>query len=613
MKKTLLKGLTVVTLLICLVTALVGCGGNKGGGTPSGNDKPADVTLKHPFLVDNTAPATDFLKSVLNTFTNPFEGKAGDLLTKASSNMNINGTNVVIDIQAIVNVDNNKNINLKEIYAYADATNKVNIAMYFKNNNADTDALLVHIDTDASAKKQIHFEEKIAIGNINKIGTEVNKIGKPDLSNILADLDQNLGIDLNTVIGSDLQSLFSQQISQLIARMMYDENNQPLFSEKDGKVTFNLDSTNFNNATKDFFNRANAVNNDIEANKYDVTADDKNGKDVLCNNSDMFYNKLAGLINLDYAKWAETFAVKNDNAITPFTLEMSYDKNTNGISNGIVKFNVANGTYLQYPGKDGTAAKTNTPARNITIEATNLSFTVDTISDAATQVINTDTFKNKAEIETKENAINLVNFQLTGKLQGHNTKLQTTLVKDYTYSLDVNVNPFILVTIKDTKSNDFVTILNNAFTDFNFVVKNGEAIQYQLSWEYNKGLVNKEGNIVLNIKDVANAIIKVKSSFTTRNNQPLSSYIDLGKLVGMIASGETPSMIKDANGKFTGLVDIPAGFDTKVLEIMKLSYKDLFANDINIIEDIFGLNSGITNVYVSIDPGSAKFNPERAI
>ncbi len=611
MKKTLLKGLTVVTLLLCLVTALFGCSGdkNKPDNTPS---TPQNVELKHPFLVDNTTEATGFLQSVMDTLTKPFDGKAGDLYVKTASNVDINGVGVMLDTQAIVNVDSKKNVNLREIFVYADAKDKVNIALYFKNNNSENDALIAHVKTYPGTIKVVDFNEKITIGNFNAISAEGNKLGKPDFSNLLTELNTAFGLDISKILGVDLQTLFDQQITQLVARMMYDGNKQPLFSENNGKVSFKLNSTNFNDAAKEFFNRADKVAKD---DSYDPNLDDKNGVDILKNNSDNFYKNLPGIIDTvngmlptkvsnDLGVWANTFAIKNDTNAVPCNLEVTYDKTATGIENGVIKFNAAANTYLEYPALDGTKLATKKSINNINFAVSGLSIS---INELGSNTVDTSKFTNKAEIEGK-NAINLVNFKLSGKIQGH----KATTHLDRTYTIDVDMNPFTMFLVSGTNTNRNVELLNNAFNKFELIVKDGENTAYSLIWKDNVGFVNENGKEVMNIKTVINAIIKTKASFSSKNGHSITSYIALDKIVGLVKDNKLPSLVLDSNNQFTGFVNIPVGFDTSILDVLKLSYNSIFGKEINFVDNIFGMNSGVTNVYVSIDQGSAVFNPTRA-
>lgn len=614
MKKTLLKGLTVVTLLLCLVTALFGCGGDKNS-KPTTPVEPPKVELKHPFLIDDTTEASNFLKSIMDTFTNPFENKTGDLYTKTGSTLTINGTVVNLDIQAIVNVDNN-NINLKEIFAYADAQNKAKVCLYFKNTNSDTDALIAHVKTYPGTAKVVDFNEKITIGNINNITAEGRKLGKPDFSNLLTELNTAFGVDLSNFIGTDLQTLFDQQIIQLVARMMYDENNKPLFTENNGKVSFKIDSNNINDVVKLFFERGNKVATDES---YDPELDDKNGVDELKNNSDNFFKELPGLLELingmvptkvstNLGAWANLFAITNtNNSIVPCSLDLSYDKTESGIENGTIKFNAAAGTFIEYPALDGTTKlHTGKLAKDIKFEATNLNIS---IVELGANKVDTANFENKTAIEG-QTAINLVNFKLDGKIQGH--KADKTVL-DRTYTIDVDMNPFTMFLVSGKNANKNVEILNNAFNKFELIVKDGTKTVYSLIWKDSVGFVDESGKNVMSATTVANAIITTKANFSSKNGHSITSYIALDKVVALVKDKIYPTKVME-NGKFTGFINIPVGFDTKVLEILNLSYNFIFGKgkDIDFVGNIFGMNSGVQNVYVSITQDSAVFNPTRA-
>lgn len=597
MKKTLLKGITVLTLLLSLVFAFAGCGEKET--TPT---KPTETQkeLQHKHIVSETEKndALNFLKEVSNAFGLPFDSvKDKDAFFTTSGDISVNAdpndkTFVYDESKKVyINFKFQTEINKADVNK-SKAMLKVTTGGTAGLKNGDEVVVFAYFDVASgnvlvSAKKggAVLFEKNAIIGDVSAIAKE-NPIKPIDFSleDIFDALDKsNLGSMANMVVGS-LKELYNQQIVRLVARAMYigqSGNLVKAFNVEGNKYSVSVDSNQVEGAVKDFFFRAGKIQNDEKYTpKKDFNTD--NPKDVLDNNSDfMFTDKspLSGIlesmakISGKWGVWHEIFDLSDD----AFAIKASFDKTDSGIENGNVSVNVKGGATLSYPTKEGKKVDVVISKNDVNFELKNFNVSVSELGDSKVDTTGCD-----EEIARLSNlpSENLAKFNVEGKV---NAKYDETTVKEFTYALDVDMNVFALLTVNSTNG---AQVIKDAITKLNFTVKDVDTVVFSAVWNDENGTL-KVTYANANAKDVtakelADMIVKSKAK---ANELSSKSLVDLINSIKIDSIGSIPNgfVVDDVNGTIT----IPAGIDKAIMGIFGLSYTDFIGTDLDIVNAIF--------------------------
>lgn len=591
MKKTLLKGITVLTLLLSLVFAFAGCG-EKETTTPS---KPTETQkeLQYKHIVSETEKndALNFLKEVSNAFGLPFDSvKDKDAFFTTSGDISVNAdpndkTFVYDESKKVyINFKFQTEINKADVNK-SKAMLKVTTGGTAGLKNGDEVVVFAYFDVASenvlvSAKKgeAVLFEKNAIIGDVSAIAKE-NPIKPIDFSleDIFDALDKsNLGSMANMVVGS-LKELYNQQIVRLVARAMYTGQSGNLvkaFNVEGNKYSVSVDSNQVEGAVKDFFLRA--FNIKTAGNKYDPLKDfnTDNPKDVLDNNSDKIFNNtiITGFIG-DWDKWFEYFDL-SDNA---FAIKASFDKTDSGIENGNVSVNVKGGTTLSYPTADDKKVDVVISKNDVNFELKNFNVSVSELGDSKVDTTGCD-----EEIARLSNlpSENLAKFNVEGKV---NAKYDETTVKEFTYALDVDMNVFALLTVNSTNGEQ---VVKDAIAKLNFTVKDVDTVVFSAVWNDENGTL-KVTYANANAKDVtakelADMIVKSKAKVNELSSKSLVDLINSIKIdsIGSIPNGFVVDDVK-------GTITIPAGIDKAIMGIFGLSYTDFIGTDLDIVNAIF--------------------------
>ena len=591
MKKTLLKGITVLTLLLSLVFAFAGCG-EKETTTPS---KPTETQkeLQHKHIVSETEKndALNFLKEVSNAFGLPFDSvKDKDAFFTTSGDISVNAdpndkTFVYDESKKVyINFKFQTEINKADVNK-SKAMLKVTTGGTAGLKNGDEVVVFAYFDAASenvlvSAKKgeAVLFEKNAIIGDVSAIAKE-NPIKPIDFSleDIFDAIDKSeLGTIVNKFVGS-LKELYNQQIVRLVARAMYTGQSGNLvkaFNVEGNKYSVSVDSNQVEGAVKDFFLRA--FNIKTAGNKYDPLKDfnTDNPKDVLDNNSDKIFNNtiITGFIG-DWDKWFEYFDL-SDNA---FAIKASFDKTDSGIENGNVIVNVKGGATLSYPTADGKKVDVVISKNDVNFELKNFNVSVSELGDSKVDTTGCD-----EEIARLSNlpSENLAKFNVEGKV---NAKYDETTVKEFTYALDVDMNVFALLTVNSTNGEQ---VVKDAIAKLNFTVKDVDTVVFSAVWNDENGTL-KVTYANANAKDVtakelADMIVKSKAKV---NELGSKSFVDLINSIKIDSIGSIPNgfVVDDVNGTIT----IPAGIDKAIMGIFGLSYTDFIGTDLDIVNAIF--------------------------
>ena len=598
MKKTLLKGITVLTLLLSLVFAFAGCG-EKETTTPS---KPTETQkeLQHKHIVSETEKndALNFLKEVSNAFGLPFDSvKDKDAFFTTSGDISVNAdpndkTFVYDESKKVyINFKFQTEINKADVNK-SKAMLKVTTGGTAGLKNGDEVVVFAYFDVASenvlvSAKKgeAVLFEKNAIIGDVSAIAKE-NPIKPIDFSleDIFDALDKsNLGSMANMVVGS-LKELYNQQIVRLVARAMYTGQSGNLvkaFNVEGNKYSVSVDSNQVEGAAKDFFLRAGKIQND---GKYDPSKDynTDNKIDVLDNNSDFIFkdgSALSGIlesmakISGKWGVWHEIFDL-SDNA---FAIKASFDKTDSGIENGNVSVNVKGGATLSYPTADGKKVDVVISKNDVNFELKNFNVSVSELGDSKVDTTGCD--EEIARL-SKLPSENLAKFNVEGKV---NAKYDETTVKEFTYALDVDMNVFALLTVNSTNGEQ---VVKDAIAKLNFTVKDVDTVVFSAVWNDENGTL-KVTYANANAKDVtakelADMIVKSKAKV---NELSSKSLVDLINSIKIDSIGSIPNgfVVDDVNGTIT----IPAGIDKAIMGIFGLSYTDFIGTDLDIVNAIF--------------------------
>lgn len=598
MKKTLLKGITVLTLLLSLVFAFAGCG-EKETTTPS---KPTETQkeLQHKHIVSETEKndALNFLKEVSNAFGLPFDSvKDKDAFFTTSGDISVNAdpndkTFVYDESKKVyINFKFQTEINKADVNK-SKAMLKVTTGGTAGLKNGDEVVVFAYFDVASenvlvSAKKgeAVLFEKDAIIGDVSAIAKE-NPIKPIDFSleDIFDALDKsNLGSMANMVVGS-LKELYNQQIVRLVARAMYTGQSGNLvkaFNVEGNKYSVSVDSNQVEGAVKDFFLRAGKIQND---GKYDPSKDynTDNKIDVLDNNSDFIFkdgSALSGIlesmakISGKWGVWHEIFDL-SDNA---FAIKASFDKTDSGIENGNVSVNVKGGATLSYPTADGKKVDVVISKNDVNFELKNFNVSVSELGDSKVDTTGCD--EEIARL-SKLPSENLAKFNVEGKV---NAKYDETTVKEFTYALDVDMNVFALLTVNSTNGEQ---VVKDAIAKLNFTVKDVDTVVFSAVWNDENGTL-KVTYANANAKDVtakelADMIVKSKAK---ANELSSKSLVDLINSIKIDSIGSIPNgfVVDGVNGTIT----IPAGIDKAIMGIFGLSYTDFIGTDLDIVNAIF--------------------------
>lgn len=591
MKKTLLKGITVLTLLLSLVFAFAGCG-EKETTTPS---KPTETQkeLQHKHIVSETEKndALNFLKEVSNAFGLPFDSvKDKDAFFTTSGDISVNAdpndkTFVYDESKKVyINFKFQTEINKADVNK-SKAMLKVTTGGTAGLKNGDEVVVFAYFDAASenvlvSAKKgeAVLFEKNAIIGDVSAIAKE-NPIKPIDFSleDIFDAIDKSeLGTIVNKFVGS-LKELYNQQIVRLVARAMYTGQSGNLvkaFNVEGNKYSVSVDSNQVEGAVKDFFLRA--FNIKTAGNKYDPLKDfnTDNPKDILDNNSDKIFNNtiITGFIG-DWDKWFEYFDL-SDNA---FAIKASFDKTDSGIENGNVSVNVKGGATLSYPTKEGKKVDVVISKNDVNFELKNFNVSVSELGDSKVDTTGCD-----EEIARLSNlpSENLAKFNVEGKM---NAKYDETTVKEFTYALDVDMNVFAFLTVNSTNGEQ---VVKDAIAKLNFTVKDVDTVVFSAVWNDENGTLKvtyaNASTKDVTAKELADMIVKSKAKV---NELGSKSLVDLINSIKIDSIGSIPNgfVVDDVNGTIT----IPAGIDKAIMGIFGLSYTDFIGTDLDIVNAIF--------------------------
>ncbi len=594
MKKTLLKGITVLTLLLSLVFAFAGCG-EKETTTPS---KPTETQkeLQYKHIVSETEKndALNFLKEVSNAFGLPFDSvKDKDAFFTTSGDISVNAdpndkTFVYDESKKVyINFKFQTEINKADVNK-SKAMLKVTTGGTAGLKNGDEVVVFAYFDAASenvlvSAKKgeAVLFEKNAIIGDVSAIAKE-NPIKPIDFSleDIFDAIDKSeLGTIVNKFVGS-LKELYNQQIVRLVARAMYTGQSGNLvkaFNVEGNKYSVSVDSNQVEGAVKDFFLRA--FNIKTAGNKYDPLKDfnTDNPKDVLDNNSDKIFNNtiITGYIG-DWDKWFEYFDL-SDNA---FAIKASFDKTDSGIENGNVSVNVKGGATLSYPTADGKKVDVVISKNDVNFELKNFNVSVSELGDSKVDTTGCD-----AEIARLSNlpSENLAKFNVEGKM---NAKYDETTVKEFTYALDVDMNVFAFLTVNSTNGEQ---VVKDAITKLNFTVKDVDTVVFSAVWYDENGTLKvtyaNASTKDVTAKELADMIVKSKAKVNELGNMPLVELFNKIKVLNIKANMNMLKgfVVDDVNGTIT----IPAGIDKAIMDIFGLSYTDFIGTDLDIVNAIF--------------------------
>lgn len=594
MKKTLLKGITVLTLLLSLVFAFAGCG-EKETTTPS---KPTETQkeLQYKHIVSETEKndALNFLKEVSNAFGLPFDSvKDKDAFFTTSGDISVNAdpndkTFVYDESKKVyINFKFQTEINKADVNK-SKAMLKVTTGGTAGLKNGDEVVVFAYFDAASenvlvSAKKgeAVLFEKNAIIGDVSAIAKE-NPIKPIDFSleDIFDAIDKSeLGTIVNKFVGS-LKELYNQQIVRLVARAMYTGQSGNLvkaFNVEGNKYSVSVDSNQVEGAVKDFFLRA--FNIKTAGNKYDPLKDfnTDNPKDVLDNNSDKIFNNtiITGYIG-DWDKWFEYFDL-SDNA---FAIKASFDKTDSGIENGNVSVNVKGGATLSYPTADGKKVDVVISKNDVNFELKNFNVSVSELGDSKVDTTGCD-----AEIARLSNlpSENLAKFNVEGKM---NAKYDETTVKEFTYALDVDMNVFAFLTVNSTNGEQ---VVKDAIIKLNFTVKDVDTVVFSAVWYDENGTLKvtyaNASTKDVTAKELADMIVKSKAKVNELGNMPLVELFNKIKVLNIKANMNMLKgfVVDDVNGTIT----IPAGIDKAIMDIFGLSYTDFIGTDLDIVNAIF--------------------------
>lgn len=598
MKKTLLKGITVLTLLLSLVFAFAGCGEKET--TPPSKPTETQKELQHKHIVSETEKndALNFLKEVSNAFGLPFDSvKDKDAFFTTSGDISVNAdpndkTFVYDESKKVyINFKFQTEINKADVNK-SKAMLKVTTGGTAGLKNGDEVVVFAYFDVASknvlvSAKKgeAVLFEKNAIIGDVSAIAKE-NPIKPIDFSleDIFDALDKsNLGSMANMVVGS-LKELYNQQIVRLVARAMYTGQSGNLvkaFNVEGNKYSVSVDSNQVEGAVKDFFLRAGKIQNDS---KYDPSKDynTDNKTDVLDNNSDFIFKEgsaLSGIlesmakISGKWGVWHEIFDL-SDNA---FAIKASFDKTDSGIENGNVSVNVKGGATLSYPTKEGKKVDVVISKNDVNFELKNFNVSVSELGDSKVDTTGCD-----AEIARLSNlpSENLAKFNVEGKM---NAKYDETTVKEFTYALDVDMNVFAFLTVNSTNGEQ---VVKDAITKLNFTVKDVDTVVFSAVWNDENGTLKvtyaNASTKDVTAKELADMIVKSKAKV---NELGSKSLVDLINSIKIDSIGSIPNgfVVDGVNGTIT----IPAGIDKAIMDIFGLSYTDFIGTDLDIVNAIF--------------------------
>ena len=593
MKKTLLKGIAVLTLLLSLVFAFAGCGEKET--TPS---KPTETQkeLAHKHIVSETEKndALNFLKEVSNAFGLPFDRvKDKDAFFTTSGDISVNAdpndkTFVYDESKKVyINFKFQTEINKADVNK-SKAMLKVTTGGTAGLKNGDEVVVFAYFDTASenvlvSAKKgeAVLFEKNTIIGDVSAIAKE-NPI-KPidfsleDIFDALdkSDLGSDLGIDIAKILDSSFKNLYNQQILRLVARVMYTKESGNLvkaFNVEGNKYSVSVDSNQVEDAVKDFFLRANNIQND---GKYEPTKDynTDNTTDVLDNDSDGIFKSIIGGLIGGWDKWFEDFNF-SDNA---FAIKASFDKTDSGIENGNVSVNVKGGATLSYPTKEGKKVDVVISKNDVNFELKNFNVSVSELG--ANKVDTTGCDEEIARL-SKLPSENLAKFNVEGKVSA---KYDETTVKEFTYALDVDMNVFALLTVNSTNGEQ---VVKDAIAKLNFTVKDVDTVVFSAVWNDENGTLKvtyaNASTKDVTAKELADMIVKSKAK---ANELGSKSLVDLINSIKTDKIGSIPNgfVIDGVNGTIT----IPAGIDKAIMGIFGLSYTDFIGTDLDIVNAIF--------------------------
>lgn len=597
MKKTLLKGITVLTLLLSLVFAFAGCGEKET--TPT---KPTETQkeLQHKHIVSETEKndALNFLKEVSNAFGLPFDSvKDKDAFFTTSGDISVNAdpndkTFVYDESKKVyINFKFQTEINKADVNK-SKAMLKVTTGGTAGLKNGDEVVVFAYFDVASgnvlvSAKKgeAVLFEKNAIIGDVSAIAKE-NPIKPIDFSleDIFDALDKSnlgldLGIDIANILGSSFKNLYNQQILRLVARVMYTGQSGNLvkaFNVEGNKYSVSVDSNQVEGAVKDFFLRA--FNIKTAGNKYDPLKDfnTDNPKDVLDNDSDGIFKSIIGGLIGGWDKWFEDFNFSDD----AFAIKASFDKTDSGIENGNVSVNVKGGATLSYPTKEGKKVDVVISKNDVNFELKNFNVSVSELGDSKVDTTGCD-----EEIARLSNlpSENLAKFNVEGKV---NVKYDETTVKEFTYALDVDMNVFALLTVNSTNG---AQVIKDAITKLNFTVKDVDTVVFSVVWNDENGtlkVTHANANTKdLTAKELADMIVKSKAKV---NELSSKSLVELFNKISVKKIMENMNILKgfvvdDVNGTIT----LPAGIDKAIMGIFDLSYTDFIGTDLDIVNAIF--------------------------
>ena len=640
MKKKIFKGFTVLALLVCLVTALAACGPKDNGNDTGSNSKPKDPYDDVPVIVDatNQAKATNFFTEMSKAGS--FENLDGDLFIHNGFTLEFSNPAAIntktpffkyedmsnptvyvdLDVQAVVNVNKTtKDASIKEIYTYVNARGSKEVSasdetvvygnIYFKDVAGDDTALISLVQ--GSTEK---FIKKFNVGNVNDIVKNTKALGTPSFDNFLEKLEgiiNNISpMPIQNILGTSIESVLKEQISPLFTRMLFDRVNGelvPKFKFENNKYTFETNSNIVNDTIKEFFEKSAKVSEIANATKKDPT------------DSNIFFIKLKALLSgfeteIDIDSFKD-IKIKNDTVKgAPVSLNMTFDKSANGLTNGEVNFIAHKGTYLELPAKTEPVTTKSSPF-DIKVSLKNINITAEKLG---TKTVNTSTFTNKAAVEALE-AINIGKMNASGKLISSDANDKNKVTKTFNLNMDVNVLKFLQIT---GKAQQDVEVIDEAINTFNLTILNEDNSECY-SVIYNKAnkvfevKINGEVNTNFNLTatDLKNTIKKLREVFTFKAGQSVFDKIDLSDLKISMEDGlilkkgdkviefpfnqTTTSTDGNTTVTTTGLV-VPVGFDSLMLDFLNLDYTSLLGKDPQFVKNIFGnANVGYVEIQVS--------------
>lgn len=601
MKKKFIKVITILTLIACLTIGLVSCApeGGDTGNSGSGGGKPSLKKIPYDQIVTNDEQnaVESFFAKVGDIFGKPFEKvENADNIYFATSGLAYlknegKSTYYNFGVEAVLdrNITDTLNKNAVLVTVTIGDTKSLNtgnekvVNMYYAGKDTD-DCILFNSTT---------LDKKIKLGNINDLKVSLKDffdLPNTTVGDLLNEIENSgLGGMISSALGCTITDLVEQQVPKLLAKAMYDTNNMPAFSENDGVFSFNINSGNVTNALQKFFARGANVASGIANETYDPIYDYNNSpdkKDDLKNNSDMFFSKfntvisaLNVLIKEENNKLAEnirdwTNVEFSENA---FNLKVDFTKTENGIENGKVAFKLDKNASISLPkSKEGLYVI----PFNKDIECGIENFAM-TVKPKTTETIDLGDKQAKFDEINAKDAQNLVDINTTGKFdvtykkinnQGHFIDGEnTTITKTYTATCEANIDIFSLLKIDKTRL-DNAELVKSAFGTFSLVIMDGETEISSVKWENDSLVVRQGANVVktYDAEKIAQLALNAKGKILALMKSSLFDLIDLNAIRNIKDLFDIKSKI------------ISADIDVKILGLFKLTYKDIFG------EDIFG-------------------------